>query len=110
MGTVTTVRGEVAGEDLGVVDYHEHLCFDAPDWLLREDADFRLNDVERSAEELRAWALAGGRTMIEMSAIDFGRNIRKVAAGCRAGAGGPHCGYYGVQQALFLRSVDPGGR
>ncbi len=79
MGTVTTVRGEVAGEDLGVVDYHEHLCFDAPDWLLREDADFRLNDVERSAEELRAWALAGGRTMIEMSAIDFGRNIRKVA-------------------------------
>ena len=37
MGTVMTVRGEIDGEDLGVVDYHEHLYFDAPDWLLRED-------------------------------------------------------------------------
>ncbi len=56
MGTVMTVRGEIDGEDLGIVDYHEHLYFDAPDWLLREDGDFRLNCVERSAEELRSWA------------------------------------------------------
>ena len=78
MGTVMTVRGVIDGEDLGVVDYHEHLYFDAPDWLLREDRDFRLNSVERSAEELRSWACAGGRTLIEMSAIDFGRNVRQV--------------------------------
>lgn len=78
MGTVMTVRGVIDGEDLGVVDYHEHLYFDAPDWLLREDRDFRLNSVERSAEELRSWARAGGRTLIEMSAIDFGRNVRQV--------------------------------
>lgn len=78
MGTVMTVRGAIDGEDLGVVDYHEHLYFDAPDWLLREDRDFRLNSVERSAEELRSWARAGGGTLIEMSAIDFGRNVRQV--------------------------------
>ncbi len=78
MGTVVSVRGEIDGEDLGIVDYHEHLYFDAPDWLLREDRDFRLNSVERSAEELRSWARAGGRTLIEMSAIDFGRNVRQV--------------------------------
>ena len=78
MGTVMTVWGEVSGGDLGIVDYHEHLCFNAPDWLLREDRDFRLDDVERSAEELRTWAQAGGKTMIEMSAIDFGRNVREV--------------------------------
>lgn len=78
MGTVMTVRGVIDGEDLGVVDYHEHLYFDAPDWLLREDRDFRLNSVKRSAEELRSWARAGGRTLIEMSAIDFGRNVRQV--------------------------------
>ena len=78
MAKVMTVRGEVAGEDLGIVDYHEHLCFDAPKWLLREDGDFRLNDVEKSAEELQMWAKAGGKTIIEMSAIDFGRNMHKV--------------------------------
>jgi phosphotriesterase-related protein len=78
MSTVMTIRGEVPGDELGIVDYHEHLCFDAPQWLLREDRDFRLNDVEKSAAELRTWAQAGGKTMIEMSAIDFGRNVHKV--------------------------------
>ena len=78
MAKLMTVRGEIAGEDLGIVDYHEHLCYDAPEWLLREDSDFRLNDVEKSAAELRTWAQAGGKTIIEMSAIDFGRYIDKV--------------------------------
>ncbi len=73
-----TVLGEVWGEELGVVDYHEHLCFDAPEWLLREDPDFCLNDWEKSAQELRQWAKAGGKTIVEMSAIDFGRNVGKV--------------------------------
>ena len=76
MGTVMTIRGEIAGEDLGVVDYHEHLYFEASPWLLREDPDFRLNNVEKSACELRSWIQAGGKTIIEMSAIDFGRNIQ----------------------------------
>ena len=78
MGAIDTVMGEVKGEDLGVVDYHEHLCFNAPPWLLREDRDFKLDDVERSAAELRDWTVAGGRTIIEMSAIDFGRDVRAV--------------------------------
>ena len=78
MGAINAVMGEVKGEDLGVVDYHEHLCFNAPPWLLREDRDFTLDDVERSAAELRDWTAAGGRTIIEMSAIDFGRDIRAV--------------------------------
>ena len=76
MGTVMTIRGEIAGEDLGVVDYHEHLYFEASSWLLREDPDFRLNNVDKSARELRSWTQAGGKTIIEMSAIDFGRNIQ----------------------------------
>ena len=78
MGTVMTLQGEIRGEDLGVVDYHEHLCIRPPRWLLREDPDFALDDVEKSTAELRTWARAGGRTLIEMSAIDFGRDIRAV--------------------------------
>ncbi|HIE50836.1 MAG TPA: phosphotriesterase-related protein [Armatimonadetes bacterium] len=78
MLTVETVSGPVAAEELGVTDYHEHLCFQAPAWLLREDPDFALNDVDKSAEELRAWHAAGGKTLLEMSAIDFGRDIRAV--------------------------------
>lgn len=78
VATVMTVRGEVNAEDLGVVDYHEHLVFDAPPWLLREDPDFRLDDAAKSAAELKTWVAAGGRTLVEMSAIDFGRNAAEV--------------------------------
>lgn len=79
MATVMTVRGAITGDQLGIVDYHEHLAFDAPPWLLREDRDFRLDDPEKSAIELQSWVKAGGGTLIEMSAIDFGRHIQKVA-------------------------------
>ena len=65
MGTVMTIRGEIAGEDLGVVDYHEHLYFEASSWLLREDPDFRLNNVEKSARELRSWTQAGGKRLLK---------------------------------------------
>jgi len=78
MAKIMTVNGEITGEELGIVDYHEHLAFDAPPWLLREDKDFRLDDPEKSAAELKTWIRAGGKTIIEMTAIDFGRTISKI--------------------------------
>lgn len=79
---VPTVLGEVSVYELGVTDYHEHLYVVPPSWLYEIDPDFALNDVNRSAEELARWASAGGRTIIEMTAPDFGRDleaIRKIA-------------------------------
>lgn len=75
---VPSVLGEVLISDLGVVDYHEHLYVDPPAWLHRIDPDFALNDEARSAVELAGWAAAGGRTLIEMTAPDFGREIEAV--------------------------------
>lgn len=76
--TLPTVLGEVAVTDLGVVDYHEHLYVDPPSWLYRLDPDFALRDEQRSAEELARWAAAGGRTLIEMTTADFGRDVEAV--------------------------------
>lgn len=78
MSTVETIRGPVAVADLGVTDYHEHLFVEPPSWLHRADPDFALTSVEKSAEELQSWADAGGRTLVELTAVDFGRNIRKI--------------------------------
>ncbi|MEJ2289654.1 MAG: hypothetical protein P8Y02_13630 [Deinococcales bacterium] len=78
--TVETIRGPVSVDDLGVTDYHEHLYVVPPGWLHRIDPDFALSDVDRSAEELASWAAAGGRTLVEMTAVDFGRDIRRIAA------------------------------
>lgn len=78
MRTIPTVLGEVPLDQLGVVDYHEHLYVLPPAWLHRIDPDFALNDEEKSAAELSRWAAAGGRTLIEMTAPDFGRDIEAV--------------------------------
>lgn len=75
---IPSVLGEVSISDLGVVDYHEHLYVDPPSWLHRIDPDFALNNEQRSAAELAGWAAAGGRTLIEMTAPDFGRDIDAV--------------------------------
>ncbi|MEJ2667098.1 MAG: hypothetical protein P8Z81_08375 [Deinococcales bacterium] len=78
--TVQTTRGPVPVDDLGIVDYHEHLYVEPPGWLHRIDPDFALDDVDKSADELASWAAAGGRTLVEMTAVDFGRDIRSIAA------------------------------
>ncbi|MBI3975415.1 MAG: phosphotriesterase-related protein [Armatimonadetes bacterium] len=76
--TIPTVLGEAPVDQLGVVDYHEHLYVLPPAWLHRIDPDFALSDEEKSATELSRWAAAGGRTLVEMTAPDFGRDIEAV--------------------------------
>lgn len=74
MRTIQTVLGPIATEQLGVVDIHEHLYVEAPRWYLRQDPDFQLDDVDLSTQELRSFQQAGGQTLVEMTAIDYGRN------------------------------------
>lgn len=76
MSTVQTVLGPVNTNDLGVTDYHEHLYVDAPRWWLAQSGDFKIDDLDKNARELRDWKAAGGKTVIEMTAIDYGRNVR----------------------------------
>jgi phosphotriesterase-related protein len=63
-----------------VTDYHEHLYVEPPAWLHRIDPDFALDSVEKSAAELKSFAKAGGRTLVEMTAVDFGRDVGKITA------------------------------
>jgi phosphotriesterase-related protein len=78
MPDIMTVGGPIAPDQLGITDYHEHLYVEPPDWLHRLDPDFALDSVEKSAEELKCFAAAGGRTLLELTAVDFGRNVRKI--------------------------------
>lgn len=80
MNDVMTTRGSISPTELGVTDYHEHLYVEPPAWLHKIDPDFALDSVEKSAEELKTFAAAGGRTLVEMTAVDFGRNVEKIKA------------------------------
>jgi len=80
MTDVMTVHGPISPADLGVTDYHEHLYVEPPAWLHKIDPDFALDSVEKSAAELKTFAAAGGRSLVEMTAVDFGRDVRKIVA------------------------------
>ncbi|WP_018182723.1 phosphotriesterase family protein [Kaistia granuli] len=80
MTEIMTVNGPITPDQLGITDYHEHLYVEPPTWLHSKDPDFALDSVEKSAEELQSFAKAGGRTLCELTAVDFGRNVGKIKA------------------------------
>ncbi len=70
--TVNTVLGPVATSDLGVTYIHEHL-YVKPNELPRYYPS-TLDNIDKSIEEAKSFRAAGGRTMVEMSPLNFGRN------------------------------------
>ena len=78
---VTTVLGPVAAEDLGITLPHEHLCLN----LNRGDGfQFRLKplretDRELICTELLSFQREGGKTVIDVTPPDLGRNPRVLA-------------------------------
>lgn len=69
---VNTVLGPVATKDLGITYIHEHL-YVKPNELPRY-YPYTLDNIEKSVEEAKAFRSAGGKTMVEMSPLNFGRN------------------------------------
>lgn len=69
---IRTVCGDISGEELGFTYTHEHLYCVPP--KVQPDRDFELSDVEKSTEELKTFYEIGGRTLVEGSTIDYGRN------------------------------------
>lgn len=74
MAHINTVLGEIKAEDLGFTYSHEHLIAHPPDWKKREDPDLELPSIECAIIELKKFYYAGGRTLVEGSTIDYGRD------------------------------------
>jgi phosphotriesterase-related protein len=70
---VMTVLGPIDPDDLGICLTHEHLGW-KPTELDLHAPDYRLDHVERVAEELESFALRGGRSIVDATTADVGRN------------------------------------
>jgi predicted metal-dependent phosphotriesterase family hydrolase len=66
---VRTVLGDIAPEELGICDAHDHLFFRSP-VLPRQE----LNDTEAALAELTAFAALGGRAVVQWTPWGLGRH------------------------------------
>jgi len=79
MATIETVLGSVDSKDLGFTYIHEHILTLPPLWRIQSAPDFVLDSQEKIVEELRAFKNAGGNTLVDATAIDYGRDALRVA-------------------------------
>ncbi|NLN29299.1 MAG: phosphotriesterase-related protein [Firmicutes bacterium] len=75
MKRVRTIKGDIDPAELGFTYTHEHLICFPPPIVMNEDADFELPHVDKAVEELRIFYEAGGRCLVEGTAIDYGRDV-----------------------------------
>lgn len=65
--TVMTVRGPIAADTLGIVQPHEHVLLNL-EWIdARFSLDGVLDDADLMTDELRAFAAAGGQTIVDLT-------------------------------------------
>lgn len=79
MGFVRTVLGDIPPEQLGMTLHHEHILSSPPKHIAEKDPDLILDSVPNIIAEVNDFRAIGGRTIVDASAIDYGRNIRGVA-------------------------------
>lgn len=78
MKKIRTVLGDILPEELGFTYSHEHLwCCPPPQ---QKDRDFELTNFDASLQELIYFKNAGGRSLIDASTLDYGRDGGKLKA------------------------------
>ncbi|HHV82282.1 phosphotriesterase family protein [Tepidanaerobacter syntrophicus] len=78
MAYINTVLGKIDIKNLGFTYTHEHLLAHPPEWKRKEDPDLELPSIECAIIELKKFYNAGGRTLVEGSTIDYGREPERL--------------------------------
>lgn len=91
---IITVCGPIAPRDLGITQTHEHVILDAYDHY--KTYDLVIDDEELVVQELAEFTKRGGKTIVDVTLDEIGRNpqaLRRVsqAAGVQIVMG---CGWY----------------
>lgn len=75
MAFVRTVSGDIDPSAMGVTYAHDHIYCIPQLWKEKGDVDLLLDSPEASQAELELFAKAGGRTIYDATAIDYGRDV-----------------------------------
>lgn len=75
MSFIRTISGDISPDDLGFTYAHEHIVCEPPYWLERREDDLLLDDPGKSFLELCDFRDAGGRTIVDATCVDYGRDL-----------------------------------
>lgn len=81
---IRTVRGDITPSELGVCAMHEHLLA-RPPAPFDAELDLVLDNINTVQHDVGLFRQAGGRAIVEMTPIDYGRNIvglAQIATAC----------------------------
>jgi 5-phospho-D-xylono-1,4-lactonase len=74
---IRTVLGDISSDGLGLVLGHEHIITGPPPDIV--DADLRMDSERKACEELASFKAAGGSAVVEMTTVDYGRDVAALA-------------------------------
>ncbi|MEW4411591.1 hypothetical protein [Clostridium sp. AN503] len=75
---IRTIDGDISPEQMGFTYSHEHLVCEPPYWKERGMDDLLLDDPEKSSLDVLDYLKAGGKTIVDATCIDYGRDIAAV--------------------------------
>lgn len=75
---IRTILENIPFEKAGFTYAHEHIITRPPLWRIREDPDYVLDNISKILYELQLFYQAGGRTLVDATAIDYGRDAAKL--------------------------------
>ena len=76
---IRTLLGDIKPEELGFTNGHEHIVCVPPYWKERNADDLLLDSKEKSKLDVEDFKLSGGESIIDATAIDYGRRVEDVA-------------------------------
>ncbi|MCP1310741.1 phosphotriesterase family protein [Paenibacillus tyrfis] len=80
MSFVRTLCGDIPKEQLGFTYSHEHIVCRPAFWAERGEDDLLLDDKEKSKLDVLDFKRHGGQTIIDATAVDYGRDVDAVYA------------------------------
>lgn len=78
MSFVRTFNGDIKPEELGFTYSHEHIVCIPPYWKERKDDDLLLDDESKSLQDVMDFKKAGGNSIVDATAVDYGRDVEAV--------------------------------
>lgn len=78
MTFIRTFSGDISPSDLGFTYSHEHIVCVPPYWKERQADDLLLDDWQKSKKDVQDFIDLGGKTIVDATAIDYGRCIEDV--------------------------------